>query len=418
MPYHGRIFPGIALSGVPVGGLRPAEAERLLHRRFPAQTIEFTYNRRVWRVHGPEVGIERDVQAAVRAAYGVGRTGRLSQRLRILAGMLFLHQKSRIEVEWRADRLKWDSWFGPVAGKAYRAPANASYDLITGEIRPGRTGVAMDGDRTLRRAIEAATVGRNRVAVAVKALPPKTSARQLGATRARHVLARYDTSFMGSDDNRMHNIALAAGRINGTVVPPSGVFSFNGVVGPATLETGFRPAMEIIDRKLVPGVGGGVCQVATTLYNAVLLGGLKVTERRHHSLLLGYVPPGRDATVYYGKIDLRFVNSTGGHLVILAGVVGRRIHVTLIGSRAPKNSYEIVEHVVKEIPPEVETHCQPGMEPGEVRVVREGKPGCRVEVWRLVEDGEQERISVDTYPPLSRVEERGPETGDGEEHPA
>src|SRR5690606_9807336 len=110
-------------------------------------------------------------------------------------------------------------------------------------------------------------------------------------------------------------------------------FSFNRVVGPRTLAKGFLPAPEIVGEEFVEGVGGGICQVSSTLYNAALYADLQIVERYRHSVPLGYVPPGRDATLQYGVMDFQFRNTTGEPLIVRAVAGDGRLHVTLWGRR-------------------------------------------------------------------------------------
>ena len=126
------------------------------------------------------------------------------------------------------------------------------------------------------------------------------------------------TTYFESNPNRENNIALALSKFNGLCVGKGQTISFNSVVGKRTLERGFEEAKIILDGEFVPGVGGGVCQASTTLFNALLLAGLKIDKSQNHSLLVSYVPIGRDAMVSSSN-DLRFTNNTGGTIYIEAG---------------------------------------------------------------------------------------------------
>ena len=132
------------------------------------------------------------------------------------------------------------------------------------------------------------------------------------------LLSSYTTYFDKKNEDRSHNIRLAASLINGTVVQNGDIFSFNNVVGQRTAERGFKKAAIIENGEFVEGVGGGVCQVSTTLYNAALLSGCKIAEYHPHSLAVSYVPPSRDAMVSGTFFDLRFENATGSTLYIKA----------------------------------------------------------------------------------------------------
>lgn len=130
------------------------------------------------------------------------------------------------------------------------------------------------------------------------------------------VIASYTTYFKPADTNRNKNIELSAKAINNTIVGSGDQFSFNTVVGPRDETNGYQPAPEIINKKLVMGIGGGVCQTSSTLFNAVDYFPVKYIEWHHHSIDIGYVPKGRDATVSYGGLDFRFQNTADAPFLI------------------------------------------------------------------------------------------------------
>ncbi|MED3623572.1 VanW family protein [Bacillus thermocopriae] len=130
------------------------------------------------------------------------------------------------------------------------------------------------------------------------------------------VLASFSTYFNSGVVGRSKNIELSAQAINNVIVGVNDIFSFNTMVGPGTAENGYQPAKEIINKKLVDGIGGGICQTSSTLFNSIDQLGVKYIEWHNHSLSIGYVPAGRDATVAYGVKDFRFQNTTGVPLLI------------------------------------------------------------------------------------------------------
>lgn len=131
-------------------------------------------------------------------------------------------------------------------------------------------------------------------------------------------IASYTTYFNPTDASRNKNIELSAAAINKTIIGKGDQFSFNTVVGPRDEANGYQPAPEIINKKLVMGIGGGICQTSSTLFNSVDQLPVKYIERHHHSLDIGYVPKGRDATVSYGGLDFRFQNTADAPFLIKA----------------------------------------------------------------------------------------------------
>jgi len=132
------------------------------------------------------------------------------------------------------------------------------------------------------------------------------------------VVASYSTTFNPSVTGRNRNIELSAQAINNVILGVGDVFSFNTTVGPSDAAHGYQPAQEIVNKELVMGIGGGICQTSSTLFNAIDQLGVEYVEWHHHSLSVGYVPAGRDATVSYGGKDFRFENTTGVPLLVKA----------------------------------------------------------------------------------------------------
>jgi vancomycin resistance protein YoaR len=158
------------------------------------------------------------------------------------------------------------------------------------------------------------------------------------------LLYTFTTYFDGDNAGRAANIKLAAQKINGTILPAGESFSFNSVVGARTAQNGFNIAKIIEDGKYLDGVGGGVCQVSTTLYNAALLSGLEIVEYHPHSLSVGYVSPSRDAMVSGNYFDLKFKNNKLTPIYIRTNVDGGSVTCSIYGE-SDGFSYSYVSEV-------------------------------------------------------------------------
>ena len=151
------------------------------------------------------------------------------------------------------------------------------------------------------------------------------------------MLATYSTKYNAGDSNRSYNIALACKKINGVVLGPGDIFSYNDTVGPRTASRGFRTANVYVGNKVEPGIGGGICQVSSTLFNTAVLSDLNIVYRTNHSLTVSYVPLGRDATVSDGSIDFKFENSTGEPIKIVASASGGTNTISIYGKKQNPN---------------------------------------------------------------------------------
>jgi vancomycin resistance protein YoaR len=177
----------------------------------------------------------------------------------------------------------------------------------------------------------------------VKTIPNVTSEKLRKFTHKR---AEFSTSIESSSAGRKFNIRKALNKINGTKLAQREKFSFNKCVGKRSTDNGYKQAKVILDGEFVEGVGGGVCQVSTTLYNAVLLSGLKVLSSQKHSQRVGYVKAGFDAMVNYGTADLVFENNTNGEIYILCKYSDSKITVSIYGESLNGVSFKLESEIV------------------------------------------------------------------------
>lgn len=169
------------------------------------------------------------------------------------------------------------------------------------------------------------------VEIIPRLIDPEITAEKL--RRATAVRSEFSTDFSASPPERKHNIALSLRQFNGMIVYPGQEVSFNQVVGPRTEERGYKVAKIIVGGDFVEGLGGGVCQSSTTLYNALLLADIKITEQHRHTLAVAYVPPSFDAMVNISTADLKFLNDSGNFIFIKTWTDGNRAYVRIYGEK-------------------------------------------------------------------------------------
>lgn len=157
-------------------------------------------------------------------------------------------------------------------------------------------------------------------------------------------LSTYSTNFASSSSGRAANVSRATELLNGTIINPGEVFSYSGVVGKPSIERGFAYATVYENNKPVKGIGGGICQVSSTLYNAALLADLDITERQNHSLPVSYVPKGRDATIATGSIDLKFKNNYSFPIKIVTSSSGRVCKISILGKESTGKEVSLKVH--------------------------------------------------------------------------
>jgi vancomycin resistance protein VanW len=240
------------------------------------------------------------------------------------------------------------------------------------------------------------------------------TANDLAKNGIKELVAVYTTQFNANDVNRTANVKLSAQKISGKLLYPGQIFSYNDTVGPRERTQGFKEAMEIINGEFVPGVGGGVCQVSSTLYNAVLLAGLTIVERTNHSKPLSYVSLGRDATVVYNVLDFKFINDSQAPVMIVAEIIADKLCIGIFGQRVLEKNIDIITTQQQIIQPAIIKKEDATLMPGETKVEKPGKPGYEVTVVRVIRNNsgkelKREVISHDKYAPDNTIIRFGPE---------
>ncbi len=213
--------------------------------------------------------------------------------------------------------------------------------------------------------------------------------------------AEFSTEYPYSQSGRKQNIKVATSKISGTTLKSGEEFSFNYVVGKRTEENGFFPAPVIENGEFTEGVGGGVCQVSTTLYNCALLSGLTVTKRYAHSLVPNYIEPSFDAMVSGDCFDLAFKNQTSGNVYIKGVADGNRLTFTIYGEKL-NESYKRVSKIIETIsPPETEVVEDENLEVGQTEWVKIAKDGVKSQAYLIVESGGERsktiKLHTDSY---------------------
>ncbi len=225
-------------------------------------------------------------------------------------------------------------WLASLARSVDRKPRDATFRVVSGgiELVPSRPGHTLDVD-TARDALAKAvfsTTGRN-ATVATSTTAPARTTQEARAMGIDEVVGSYTTTY-GGTPGRLHNVQLVAGLIDGALIAPGARFSFNETTGERNAAKGFEEAPVIINGELESGIGGGVCQVSTTVFNAAFEAGLSIEKRTNHALYISHYPLGRDATVNYPDLDLVFRNDTDHWLLLRAFVSPGALTVNLYGT--------------------------------------------------------------------------------------
>ncbi len=295
-----------------------------------------------------------------------------------------------------------------IHNEIYKEPQDAYVEKNPTTVHPEVNGV----DFSIEDAKKILEEEKEEYTIPLKITIPKKKISDLGEEAFPDLLSNFSTIYDASNRNRSTNIELATKKINGTVVMPGEEFSYNTVVGKRTLEAGYKEGTAYIGGKVVPDVGGGVCQLSSTLYNAALLANMEIKQRKNHVFLTGYVAASRDATVYYGSIDFVFKNTRNYPVKIVANSKNGVCKVSIQGIKE-KKEYEVIiqSKVTSYINYSTTYKDDPTLEEGKEVVEQVGANGCRSEGYKILKlNGKvvsQTLLSKDTYKAMERIVRRG-----------
>ena len=278
------------------------------------------------------------------------------------------------------------AWLTALGTRVERRPRDARFAASGSTVRivPARPGLALDAVQSAQAVLRAATRRTNRVArlVVTEEQPKRTTAvaRRMGIDG---VVGTYTTDYTGIP-NRIHNVQLVAHLVDDKLIAPGATFSFNGTTGARTAARGFLEAPVIINGEVTTGLGGGVCQVSTTVFNAAFEAGLPIAERVNHALYISHYPQGRDATVDYPDVDLKFVNDTPHWLLLRTFVGSYSLTVTLYGTPTDRKVVSTTAPLVAHGKIPVKKTIDRTLKPGEKIVDYEGVPAQTTSVTRDV----------------------------------
>jgi len=280
-----------------------------------------------------------------------------------------------------------DAYFKRLQKAVNAPPKDAEFAVFSNgkvQVVPSRNGRTLDVPHTAEALLAAALSPTNRVArIAVVTAAPKRTTAEARAMGIGETVSSYET-FYGGEANRIHNVQLVSHLIDDTLIAPGRQFSFNDTTGERNADKGFLEAPVIINGELQTGLGGGVCQVSTTVFNAAYEAGLEITARTNHALYISHYPQGRDATVNYPDTDLRFVNDTGHWLLLRTWVSSSSLTVALYGTSPHRKVVSDTAPLRETGAPPVKRVKDPTLLKGKTVIEEPGAPSRSTNVHRRV----------------------------------
>ncbi len=400
------IVDGVKIGGMEVGGLTEEEAEQKV-----GEYMDKLRNRQVTINIGEEqlettaslLGYSCDAEDTVEKAYKLGKSGNFLSRF---AAMGKIEKKDKeFPLESKVDETILRSFIEENCTKYDVKAKNSKLKLVNGRFKAtnSRTGLELQLEDTItviKGALLKDLSGDNMdVTAVVKVTKAKYTKEQV--QKCKDLLGSYSTSYATSTAARATNVRVAANYINGTIIYPGKTFSVVKTIKDRTVENGYQSAAEYSSGKVVEGIGGGVCQVSTTLYNAVINAELEIVERSPHSMVVAYVDVSRDAAIAGDYKDFKFKNNTEVPVYIAATADGSTLSFRIYGEETRPENRKI------KFKPEILETIQPGepkieedpSKPASYRAVTQSAHvGYKANLWKIiyVDNVETERVQVNS----------------------
>ena len=414
--WNDKIYPEINVYGINIGGLSKEEAINILKEDLPKvimdkklkvivgdKELELNYESL-----NPTYNIEKVAEEAL--AYGKDKG--------VFAKNSLINGKKEISIDADIiyDEEALINFEDRVVQEVSIEGKNASISIDSGNISviPEESGKSIDKEELHNKLIENINGDPNHeveITLELKEQDAKIKAEDLNKITGK--ISSYSSNYSNTGDGRVKNMEIAAGVINGTIVMPGEEFSYNALIGDTTPEKGYEKANTYVGNEIVPDYGGGICQVSTTLYRAVMSANIRSTERMNHSLTVSYSEPGLDATVANPYVDYKFVNTYDFPIYIQGYVSGGVVSFSIYGNveAMGNKTYNLVNEVHEKYNPEVKYEDDPTMEEGTEKVVSYGMPGYKASSYLVTyENGvevDREFIATDVYLTTNTVIKKG-----------
>ena len=299
-----------------------------------------------------------------------------------------------------------------IYAEIHKEPVDAYYTTNPYVVYPSSNG--LDFNISMEEAKNMLATYQDQYEIPLKTLYPNVTTNQIGTEAFPDLLSSFSTSFTSSNANRSTNISLCASKINGLVLMPGETFSFNQTVGKRTQAAGFKEATAYLNGKVVQEYGGGICQVSSTLYNAVLYANLEITERINHGYKPTYVKPGLDATVSWGGPDFKFTNNRNYPIKIICDTSGKTLRIYIYGLKTDSDyTVELDAQYISTVYAKTIYEKDSSLPSGTSKVIQNGSNGCKTATYKNLYDANgnlvsSECISRDTYNPHNKIIAVGP----------
>jgi len=411
-----RVLPGVRLGGVDVGGKRAHELDEIAEKVVAGgltRPLELRAGEAVTTTTARELGALPSPDAAIAAAVAVGRSGDALADLQARAAAE--RGDLDIAIGYRFDEKRALAQLLELAPAVERPSLPTRFDFAARQVLPATPGtslLAFDSLSTVAVGLASGAQAIDLVVTPRPAVEDDPLAELAPVLDISTVLGTFSTRYKADNDHfdRNHNLKLGAGALDGKVLMPGEAMSFNDIVGDRSPEMGYRYAPGITAGQLVDVVGGGICQISSTLYGAAFFGGLELVHSRPHSRPSSYVDMGLDSTVVYGAIDMKLKNPFDYPVVLHTAVSGGEVTVEVLGPKRPYDKIAFERELQEVLPHTTVYRDDPKLAVGATAIAQQGKRGFKVKRSRLMYRGD-DVVNTETwdlnYPPTTEIIRRG-----------
>ena len=296
-----------------------------------------------------------------------------------------------------------------IYSEVHKEAKNAYYTKDPFQVYPHVDGVDFD----LEAAREMLKEDKEEYVIDLKITKPEITTNKIGSEAFPDLLSTFSTKYDASNTPRTTNLKLAMNKLNGVVVSPGETFSYNKTLGKRTAEAGYREAGGFAGGRVVQTLAGGICQISSTLYDAVVYANLEIVERHNHMFLAGYVGAGKDATVVYGAYDFKFKNTRKYPIMLKTSIGSGVARIDVFGIKEDvEYEVEISSKILSYTPFKVVRENDSSLAPGKERVAQNGMNGCKSITYKILKLNGKEVsrtvLSSDTYDPMNKIIKVGP----------
>lgn len=349
--YDKLIYPGVKIEGVKLSGKTNEEAVAALKRNYVNEifkkNIVIKIEDKVYTINYSKLNINYNIEDTVKDAFKYGKDkGNTNDKYKIIRSA----KEKQFSLKYSYDKNEIEDTVSKIQQQFDKKPVDAKITKDKNDefkITPEKDGQELDKDKLIKdidEGISNKAIKDVVVNASLKKVQP--SAKKSDLQKIDTKISSFNTNFASSSDSRINNINVAAKALDGITIMPKGKFSFNNIVGERTEKKGYKAATIIVGDKLESGLGGGVCQVSSTLHNAVVRAGITPIERDHHNIPVSYVGLGMDATVDYGNIDYKFKNTLDYPIYIECVVKDKDITFNIFSnSELTKKTYDLINNI-------------------------------------------------------------------------